>query len=170
MTDFEKETIMNLALGKITKDDFLKTLDISESMLEEYTLTSLQNGYKEKDRDAIEYTFYFGYDVSYSERFIDILNKLMIEDWHICHEDIARLLQKLKSPDSIDYLYKAIFVADKLWYLPFDMSGALIRKCCFALGDIDTERSRQILKVLTSSENDLIKEAALEQTGINQIR
>ena len=169
MTDFEKETILNHALGKITYSDFLKAMDIDESRIEGYTLESLENGYQEKNSDTIEFTLYFGYNIASSEKFMPILNKLIVEDWHISHEDIASLLQVLKLPDSIDYLYKAIFVSAKLEYLPGDMSGALIRKCCFALGDINTMPSREILKNLSNSDNSLIREAAMEQIEINQI-
>lgn len=169
MTDFEKETILNFALDKITYNDFLKAIDIDESMIEEYTLKTLANGYQDKNSDTIGYTFYFGYNNVRSEKFIPILNKLLVEDWHKSHEDIARLLQALKSPDSIDFLDRAIFINAKLEYLPGDMSGALIRKCCFALGNINTVRSREILKNLSNSDNWLIRNAAMEQIAINQI-
>jgi hypothetical protein len=166
MTDYEKEIIKNIALGKISQADGLKELRLTESKIKDFTLASLNIGYETHDSDAIAWTLYFGSGTMSSEEFVHIFCKLIVEDWHVSHENIALLLQEIKSPNSIECIRDAIFVADKFDY--YDNGAAFIRKCCFALGDINTERSWSILNELTKSKNQLIKKAALEQMKINR--
>lgn len=154
---------MNFALGKISKPEFLTEMNLNEDEFERYVLDSLQRAYDAKDSDTIEYTFHLGYDLSSSERFVIILCKLLVADWHMMHEDIARRLQDFKSPDSIDCLYEAILKANKLAYLEYNEGEAFIIKCCYALNDINTTYSHEKLKELAKSESPIIQKAALHQ-------
>ena len=39
----------------------------------------------------------------------------------------------------------------------------LVRKCCFALGDINTPKAKEKLELLLQSDEEMIKEHAMEQ-------
>ena len=40
---------------------------------------------------------------------------------------------------------------------------ALVRKCCFALGDISTPKAKEKLELLLQSDEEMIRKHALEQ-------
>jgi hypothetical protein len=76
------------------------------------------------------------------------------------------LFQKLKSPQTIECLYKTALT--QFDYLEFDEAFALAVKCIWALGDINTIEARQKLELLTQSENKIIKENAIQQLNRNR--
>ena len=97
----------------------------------------------------------------YSEKFVDILCKLTKEEWHGKHEDIVFYLQQLELPSTIDCIYElAISNFEKYRW---DDNFALVRKCCFALGDINTPKAKEKLELLLQSEEETIREHAMEQ-------
>jgi hypothetical protein len=90
-----------------------------------------------------------------------MLSKLLLEEWHYRHEDITTILQDLKSPKSSDALYDRALV--KPVYMNYDESYSLARKCIHALGDINTEYSRDKLILLAASDIPIVKEKAEKQ-------
>lgn len=95
------------------------------------------------------------------EKMDDILNQLLMCDWHMQHENIAMLLQRLKSPSSIEALYETAI--KEYEYLEYDEAHALAVKCIWALGDIGTELAKQKLQLLLNSNIPVIKENAQKQ-------
>lgn len=71
------------------------------------------------------------------------------------------LLQKLKSPKSVDYLYNAINKSYS--YLDYDDNHALAVKCIWALGDIGDTQAEETLKKLLNSNNRVIVENSRKQ-------
>ena len=45
----------------------------------------------------------------------------------------------------------------------WDDNFALVRKCCFALGDINTPKAKEKLELLLQSDEEMIREHAMEQ-------
>ncbi|MFP6790363.1 MAG: hypothetical protein VB954_10325 [Thalassolituus sp.] len=110
------------------------------------TINHLQEALENKDHEAVEFALYDG--VVDNERYIDLLIALLPADWHYKHEDIARYLQKLKSPKSIDVL--TLVAISKFEYLDYDNSESLARKCIWALADIGTEKAKESLVTLSN--------------------
>jgi hypothetical protein len=164
MTEEEKN-ILDFVTKKITRNDLLTRLHLDESELDNFISASLEKGYADKNSDDIEYAFYvgFGFDLLYSHELLDILCKLITEDWHISHEDIAMILQRLRSPESVDCLVNAISIANQLEYLEYNEGESFIIKCTWALGDINTEYANQKLNELSLSTNSRIRKAAMFQ-------
>lgn len=90
-----------------------------------------------------------------------MLNNLILCGWHKQHENIAMILQRLKSPKSVDYLYTTI--NKKYSYLDYDDNYALAVKCIWALGDIGNKEAKEYLKKLLNSENEIIIDNARKQ-------
>lgn len=99
------------------------------------------------------------------EDYVDVLCKLMNETWNFQHENIAIIFQKIKSPKTIVCLYNAALT--QFEYLEYDEAFALAVKCIWALGDINTPESKDKLKLLAQSENEIIKENAINQLNRN---
>ena len=128
----------------------------------EYIKTELEKAYNEKNGDSVDILISAIYMFElYSEKFVDILCKLTKEEWHGKHEDIVFYLQKMELPSTIDCIYNlAISNFEKYRW---DDNFALVRKCCFALGDINTPKAKEKLELLLQSEEETIREHAMEQ-------
>ena len=149
-------------LRKISKSDFLRLNDIAEDEAASTFLAQLQKAYFQKNDEEVDsiLSLVFAFD-AVDERFVHLLNDLLTSDWHEQHENIAMLLQKLKSPKSILALYE---VAQKAFsYLSYDESYALAVKCIWALGDIGTDAALEKLEILSHSSNQIIAHNASKQ-------
>lgn len=156
--------IKELMLKRISKSDFLKSNDIAEENISSEFFARLTRAYIQKSANEVDEMIYllFSFGVI-DEKFVDLLDDLLICDWHWQHENIAMLLQKLKSTKSIDALFETSQKAFP--YLSYDDSYALAVKCIWALGDIGTDLALEKLEVLTQSENPIIKKNAIKQVS-----
>ncbi len=157
-----REKVVKLMKGKSSPEQLMNELGIDKQTINECIKQILLQGEQMQDSESIEDGIYllFAYE-NYSSSFVDILNKLMLCEWHKEHENIAMLLQRLKSPKSIGVLYET---ANKQFkYLEYDEFFALAVKCIWGLGDIGTLESYIKLETLSKSENEIIKENALKQ-------
>ena len=162
MTNEEKKLVEDLMKNSISKSEFLKLFQIDIKKDNDYLLSLLEKAYNENNADDIEDILFISFSFSlFSKIFVNILNKLIVEEWHYKHEDIARILQKLKDPKSVEYLYEATLSSYE--YLDYDESYALAVKCIWALGDINNEFAIEKLKLLSKSDNTIIKENAINQ-------
>lgn len=107
--------------------------------------------------DAITLAFAFDATSIPAEKW----NALLLEDWHFKHEDIASLLQDIKSESSVASLFQVC--QTRYAYLEFDDSHALAVKCIWALGDINNEDARLRLAALCRSEVGVIRSNAEQQ-------
>ena len=161
MNDNEKKLVMGLVLKSITKEEFLKEYPVDIQQDKQYVTKVLKDALIRKDPDDVEHALLLGFSFEFEEGVVPVLCELIVQDWHFKHEDMARLLQDFKRPDSIESLYKTALM--ELDYLDYDDSYALAVKCIWALGGIDTDSSRDKLRQLALSENQVVKEAAEHQ-------
>ena len=87
------KAISELMLGKISKTDFLQENDIIH--IEDVIEKGLETAYEKKDVENTENFLYliFKFEV-FNKKYVNILNKLLISDWHYKHEDIVTLCKK----------------------------------------------------------------------------
>ena len=160
MTESDKKLILDLSLEKINIDDFFQ--DYSNQVDSNHVLQLINEAYSKKDYSELEYSLLLGFKFeTFSNDYGNVLNKLIQEDWHFKHEDLALILQDLKLPESVDPLYVAAL--KRLDYLNYDDSFAVARKCIHALGDIGTEAALEKLKQLSNTNIAIIKEKVEKQ-------
>ncbi|MEU2232150.1 HEAT repeat domain-containing protein [Streptomyces vietnamensis] len=95
------------------------------------------------------------------EEFLEPLTELSRADWHTRHEDVVRMLGKLRSPKAVPALGEAARRVPE--YLEWDENRALAVKAIWALGAIPGEEARDALNGLRDAENEIIRENALKQ-------
>ena len=93
--------------------------------------------------------------------FIEDYIKLAKEEFHEEHETIASYFQSFHLPQTIEWIYE-LAISDFEKYR-WDDNFALVRKCCFALGDINTPKAKEKLELLLQSDEEMIREHAMEQ-------
>jgi len=161
ITEREHDLILNVSTGRISKEEFLKKYSIS--LIDgKYVLELLETAYNEKSAVDVESAFALGisFDV-FNKHHIRFFSTLLEAHWHYQHENIVRLLQDLKNPEAINCLYKTCQTYYE--YLEYNDCYALIVKCTWALGDINTKKSKEKLELLAQSENEIIRDAAKKQ-------
>ena len=120
----------------------------------EYIKTELEKAYNEKNGHSVDILISAIYMFKlYSEKFVDILCKLTKEEWHGKHEDIVFYLQKMELPSTIDCIYE-LAISNFEKYRWDDN---------FALGDINTPKAKEKLELLLQSDEEMIREHAMEQ-------
>lgn len=162
MNDNDRKLILDLVLDNISTQKFLEKFP--ENIMSDPNCMEklLASAYNEKNPDDVEYALMIAYKFNLiTERYVDILCNLLESDWHYKHEDIARTLQELKSPKSIESLYRTALT--KFDYLEYDNSYALARKCTWALGDINTNEAKKKLELLAESDDEEISNYAIKQ-------
>ena len=128
----------------------------------EYIKTELEKAYNEKNGDSVDILISAIYMFElYSEKFVDILCKLTKEEWHGKHEDIAIYFMEMELPSTVECLYK--LATSNFEKYRWDDNFALVRKCCFALGDINTPKAKEKLELLLQSDEEMIRKHAMEQ-------
>jgi hypothetical protein len=95
--------------------------------------------------------------------FIEYYNQLLIVNWHHEHESLIETIKNTKSNTSTTYIKKAILNNYKYLHFNDTNYASFIRKCMWALADINTEESNELLKSYLENENPVIRQYADEQ-------
>lgn len=162
MTQKERELVRQLIKKSVSKEYFLENFTVNILENSNYITQLLEVAYNERQPNDVDYLLHIGFTFKlFTEEYLGILCKLIESTWHEQHENIAGIFQFLKSKQSIESLYKTAIT--QFDYLDYDDSYALAVKCIWALGDINTNESRQKLEILSESDNEIIKQNALRQ-------
>jgi len=90
--------------------------------------------------------------------FIPTLIEALKVKTHQRHEDIVMLFQQAKDPRTNQILYATTFKLFK--HLEYDVNFGLARKCTWALADIGTKESMELLKIIAKDKNQTIAKFA----------
>ena len=83
---------------------------------------------------------------------VELINELILADWHEQHEDLANTLQRHRKSTSVPALERAAQLT--LPYLvTWQTLDSFHRKCTWALADIGTVEARNALTKLSLSDN-----------------
>jgi len=158
MTTDQKSLIQNFILRKI---DFSELERIFPSKIDEaYILEELKALQTSRDGATLDCLITLAYRIGFTDAIGRLLSKLLLEDWHEEHEEIARILQfKVKIPESMDDMERAMqlkfrYLTERDNYFPF------VVKCMYAIANLNTDASTSKLQALAASEDDFIRNAA----------
>ncbi len=169
--NFDRKIFWDYFNKRISRDELAEKIQISSPLFQYSLLMELQKNYDLKDPEMIEFLLYalFLWDENQQQHqqqhnythlfcFEDILNKLLIADWHTQHEDIVWLLQNICDKNSVMYLYQAISL--KPSYLDWDDNYAFPLKCIRAIGRIGGKEAIDCLVVLQNDPNPILADVA----------
>lgn len=127
----------------------------------DFIISSLKNIVEHKDNELFEYIMFFLFaSENFHKEMCGVFQRLVVEEWHRWHEDIARILQfKINCPDSVDYLIEAI---DKKFDYLFkqDDYHPFVRKCINAIASIKTDYAVEQLRNLSNRDDEYISNTA----------
>jgi hypothetical protein len=163
MDESKGRLVSALALGRLSEDSFVAQFGANPRTTPDVVRIELEQAFAEKSAASVEYALTLGFVFGLSRNWVPQLCKLMQEDWHHSHEDIASALQDIRAPSTVDCLYQAAL--RKHDYLAYDDREALAVKCIWALHDIGTPEAVAKLKLLSQSASEPISKNALERLG-----
>ena len=154
--------IADITYVNLLKQEFLSSFTVDITKCPKYLIQLLKCAYNQKNEGDVEYILFVGSVFNiFSENFLDILCDLIVVSWHFQHENIALILQELKSPISVTYLYQAALL--DLQYLSYSDIAPLATKCIWALGYIKTQEAKDKLEILAKSSCEVVKNEAKYQ-------
>ena len=159
-----KDLFLRYFGNKITQDELYVSIGVKDAEFEQFLLIKMILAYKQEDAEMIEYlifTIFLAEDELNISSFLDILNKLILFKWHEKHEDIVFLLQKIRDSESVECLYQAIFLRPA--YLKWDDNYSFERKCIHAIAKCGNQEAVNKLKLLVTSNNEIIRLCAERQ-------
>ena len=174
MKNINKEIVMKLRRKEITKEYALEMLGVDSNSLEMELYELLEYSIQIQCSVNIELVLCFiAVCELEDDPYLDLLNELILCGWHRQHENVASALDEIRSPISVEFLYKAILLKHDC--LAWDENFAFERKCVWALAKIGTLEAKEKLNQLKNCDNELISGWAkkriqgLEQGGYDYL-
>src|SRR5471030_3112930 len=89
MNQVQQELVFDLMFKRISREKFIELFFVGGDIPEDYVCQQLEVALAVKDADGVECLLILGFIFESLYRCPDILSRLLVEDWHVCHEDIA---------------------------------------------------------------------------------
>jgi hypothetical protein len=159
LTEERKRAILDFARRKLDVDEFCRVYGIHPDAANAEVVRLLRQALTEGDGGTVELGLLLaaGFSVPLE---IDLVHRLVVEEWHNCHEDLIAMLQRSRSPASIPYLRRAIELKPRLDYLAYDDYGAYYKKCLWALQAIASAEARELIGEFTESQDEVLRAEA----------
>lgn len=159
----DKEKLFSLLLlREITSEQFIKQYSEGHKIDDGYCLNLLTEAFQEKNADKVDEAIIVGSTLNcFSKKFSDIFCKLLSEDWHYNHEDIAFILQSLEDDSTVECLFNAAQL--HFAYLDYDDTYQLARKCIKALSAINNVEAINKLHSLSENVIPEIRQYAMKE-------
>ena len=165
MTEEQRKLCRDLIIfpngqSRITKEEFLRRFP---SAVEHGKLASrlLEDAYRAQDGGDLEGVLTIGFAFGFAPEHTKTLCHLVEADWHVRHEDVVSALDKLRSPETVEALFRATQWIPKS--LEYDDARALAVKAIWALGKIPGIEAETKLEALARSDNAILRKNAEEQ-------
>jgi hypothetical protein len=158
VSERERQLILEFLLGRITEETFRQEFPLEQGQEIHRVQEILQTALRARDPEGVELGLNLGHRFGFSESHVELLCRLAIEDWHQRHEDAVMALAKVRSPKSVDALFRAAMATHA--YLEYDEAFALGVKSIYALGAIATVEAIERLRGLAACGNVVLEREA----------
>jgi hypothetical protein len=166
MTDREQKLCRDLVItpprgvSQIRKEEFLRQFPLCVER-GHLALRILEEAYRAQNAEDLQCALIVGHTFGFTLEHKDILCNLVEADWHFSHEDVVAALDKLRTPDVAEALFRATQWIPE--HLNYDESRALAVKAIWALGKIAGNEAETKLEMLAHSDDAILRKAAMEQ-------
>lgn len=163
MKEEDRQLVLDFALKRISESEFLARFPEDPKADPESVKRALEAALMSRHPTEVECAMLLGFRFGFPQDSSQVLCRLLREDWHMQHENIASALQRLKDPRTVDCLYAAAL--SRFPYLDYDESYALAVKSVWALSAIGTSDAKEKLRLLAQSDNPIIRKNARQRLG-----
>jgi len=151
----------NQMLGKISYEKAKEVVCLE--VVKNYFHREFEELFLNKNSEIIEPLIFLPQWFNIQDDFIVYYNKLLIESWHFNHEFLIDRVALFKSNTSTPYIEKAVSINFEYMTLDETNHASFIRKCMYALGDINSPESVEALTKFCKNDNPFIHNFAEEQ-------
>jgi HEAT repeat protein len=161
MTPLERKMLTDLRDRKLSPTEFHERFPLEQYYDKKHFATELDDAVARKDEEEIELLILLLWPLWRDHEYIDSLNKLILTPYHKRHQEIARKLQKIKSPTSIPFVRKAL--ASNFDYLAYTCSESDVIAKWFSwiLAEIGTKEALDLLEEYSHSTDEGIRSQML---------
>ncbi len=148
---------------------YIQKINVNEEEIIPHINNLLLESIADKNADEVEYAIMLGFTYGFTELHSTALCRLLSEQWHIKHEDIASLFQhELRDQRHLDCLLKGLQNIPA--YMEYNEGYSFINQCIWSISVLNTLESKKALIELSKSENIHKKNAAIFQlTRLNDL-
>ena len=162
MTDKDKQLLSEFDYGIITADVFLKNFSVDIKSDSDFVRKEITNAIETGAPDEIQMTLaliWLSGDIS---KYVDILNQLLINPNHRCHQQIAKNLQDY-APSSTTIPFVRKVLESNFEYLEYTCSGsdAIAKWFSWLLYSIGTAEAIDLMKEYSNSNDEGIRNEML---------
>jgi hypothetical protein len=156
----QKEALQNLINEQVGQSDFLRLYGIGFDDVPLEVSKLLRQAIAQRDGDGVECALLLGFSFAFPIDIVGLVNQLVSENWHTCHEDMLGILQRHHDPSSVSSIKQAIQLKPSLAYLDYDDYGSYYKKCLWALSAIGTPEAISIIEECRISDDKVLREQA----------
>jgi HEAT repeat protein len=168
MDEQEKKLIMQLAMNRISRDQFIACYPIDLIEDPNYFPRELESAFDSKDKDAVEYVLLVAGHLGKIDPCLPSLRRLLPEEWHNQHEVIIDILASVKDPSDADLFCSALSTVYPYIDGVEDFMVPIWVKCIWALGSLGTPEARECLSEALESPYEGVRDAAARQFERNE--
>ncbi|XDD49392.1 hypothetical protein AB3N59_13400 [Leptospira sp. WS92.C1] len=161
MNKYQKEKLFELYINRLSEKEFLSMFDFSRIEMPNRLSEMLIEAIETKSRTEVEMGVHLGFTFGFASNIVNVLNELVILDWHTTHDQIVHLLKDFSDESSIPYLKETIKLKPNLSYLDYDDYGSYYKVCLWALADIGTKESFEAIKAYRNSNDEALRKEAI---------
>ena len=152
--------VYDLVSGKIEESEFCARYGRKPSEFPAEAEQLMSAALANHDADTVEIALILGFRFGFRESIVDQIHTTLVQPWHVSHENMIGILQKMKNPGSVTHLRAAIELKPKLLYLDHDDYGSYYKKCLWALADIGTPEAITTIEKFVGSGDPVLREQA----------
>jgi hypothetical protein len=119
-----------------------------------------------QDPADVERALIVGFTFGFTEQHLPVLLQLIDKDWHFAHENVVSALSDLRTPKTIEALYRATQWIPN--YLDYDEARALAVKAIWGLGAIEGGKAQEKLELLAGSDDPILRKNAIYQLKLRR--
>ena len=108
MNEADKQLLVELDFGIISKEYFLKKFSVDIKKETEFVKTEIKSVIDSSNPEEIEMLISLIWLTGNSFSFLDELNELLVNPNHSSHQVIAKELQNIANPKTIPFIRKAL--------------------------------------------------------------
>ncbi|AKT43588.1 hypothetical protein [Chondromyces crocatus] len=163
ISEKKKKLILDYLTGRVELDQFFHDYPLEPENASTLAREMFVRAIEERDSDAVEYGFYLDSQFGPPSDYLEILLVLVEADWHQSHEAAVDTLVSMKSPRSVDVLFRA---ATKPYeYRDYDDIPVIGAKCVRGMGQIRTLEAVKRIGELLNCGDGYLERLAVSELG-----
>lgn len=165
MTEAERKLAFELISPGLPRGLFLERFRNSSDG-RKLALTLLEEAVESRVPDDVECALLVGFTFGFTTDHLNVLVRLMDEDWHVRHEDVVTALGTLRDERALPALSRAARYLPA--YLEYDESRALAVKAIWAIGQVPGREALATLRELAGSNEEIVRSEVAKQLELRK--